>query len=102
MQFVITAHDAKDPEAFSRRMSVRPAHLAGVQKLKEVGSVICAGGIKDDSGKLIGSVLVLELDSREAVDRYLAAEPYVQNHVWEEISVENISVVIVNDEIVAK
>jgi hypothetical protein len=102
MQFVITAYDAKDGEALSRRMAARPAHLAGMQKMKEIGSVVCAGGMKNEEGKPIGSVLVLELDSRAALDDYLASEPYVLNKVWQDITVEDFNVVIVNDEMVGK
>lgn len=41
-----------------------------------------------------GSMLVMEFESREQLDDYLANEPYVQEHVWEKIEVERINVVI--------
>lgn len=102
MQFVITAYDAGDSEALSRRMAARPAHLAGMEKMKEIGSVVCAGGMKNEKGQPIGSVLVLDLPSREALDDYLAREPYVVNKVWQDIKVEAFHVVILNDEMVGK
>ena len=101
MQFIITAYDAADSDALNRRMSFRPLHLENMAKVKEKGSVICAGGIIRD-GKPVGSVLVMEFESREMLDDYLAHEPYVINKVWEDIRVENMNVVIVNDEKVGK
>jgi hypothetical protein len=44
----------------------------------------------------------LELDSRAALDDYLTNEPYVLNKVWQDITVEDFNVVIVNDEMVGK
>ena len=71
-------------------MEVRPRHLVGVEKLRE--HVICAGGLLDEEGKLKGSVLVMEFDSREELDAYLAQEIYVVEHVWEKIIVERMNV----------
>ena len=101
MQFIITAYDGTDAEAPERRMNVRPLHLENMSKVKERGSVICAGGIIRE-GKPVGSVLVLEFESREMLDDYLASEPYVIQKVWQDIRVENMNVVIVNDEKVGK
>ena len=54
----------------------------------------CAVGLLDDEGKMKGSMLVMEFESRQELDEYLANEPYVQEHVWEKIEVEPINVVI--------
>lgn len=75
-----------------KRMEVRPRHLAGIERIRE--HVICAGGLLDDEGKMKGSVLIMEYESREQLDEYLAGEPYVQEHVWEKIEVERMNVVI--------
>lgn len=88
MQFVITAYDGEGKLA--KRMEVRPRHLEGVEKLRE--HVICAGGLLDEEGKLKGSVLVMEFDSREELDAYLAQEIYVVEHVWQKITVERMNV----------
>ncbi|MBQ9308259.1 MAG: hypothetical protein IJ229_10060 [Clostridia bacterium] len=98
MQFIVTAHDGEN--MLEKRMAVRPRHLEGMAKL---GShIVVAGGILDENGKPKGSVLVLEFDSRDALDAYLAAEPYVLEHVWEKIEVEAMNVVIVGGEKVGK
>ena len=98
MQFVVTAYDGKDEGAYERRMSVRPQHLENMSKLNENGHVICAGGMTNSEGKLIGSVLIMEYESREQLDDYLANEPYVVAGVWQKIEVETMNVVLVDGE----
>ncbi len=98
MQFVITAHDGKN--MLDRRMAVRPRHLENMAHIK--GKVICAGGILDDEGKMAGSVLILDFESRAFLDEYLANEPYITEKVWENFRVEPMNVVIVNGEKIGK
>lgn len=98
MQFIITAHDGVD--ALDKRMEVRPRHLEGVAKLGK--HVLCAGGIMSDEGTLKGSVLIMDMPNREALDEYLASEPYVTEHVWEKIEVEPMNVVVVSGEKIGK
>ena len=90
MQFMIKALDGEGKLA--KRMEVRPRHLEGMEKLRS--NIICAGGLLDDEGKMKGSVLILDFPSRTELDAYLAAEPYVVEHVWEKVEVETMNVVI--------
>jgi uncharacterized protein YciI len=94
MQFVITAYDGAG--MLDKRMEVRPLHLEGMERLKS--RLIAAGGLLDDEGKLKGSVLIMEFQSREEVDEYLANEVYVREHVWEKITVERMNVVYAHGE----
>jgi len=89
-QFVIRAYDGEG--MLDKRMEVRPRHLEGMEKMRD--HLICAGGLLDDAGRMKGSLLVVEFESREDVDAYLAQEPYVIEQVWEKIEVERINVVI--------
>ena len=89
-QFVIRAYDGEG--MLDKRMEVRPRHLEGMEKMRD--HVICAGGLLDEEGRMKGSLLVVEFESREDVDAYLAQEPYVIEQVWEKIEVERINVVI--------
>ncbi len=98
MQFIVTAYDGKD--MLERRMSVRPRHLENMTKVK--GTVVCAGGILNEAGQPIGSVLVLDFAAKELLDEYLASEPYIIEKVWEDVRVEPMNVVIVNNEKVGK
>lgn len=90
MQFMIKALDGEGKLA--KRMEVRPRHLEGMEKLRS--NIICAGGLLDDEGIMKGSVLILDFPSRAELDAYLAAEPYVVEHVWGKIEVETMNVVI--------
>ena len=92
MQFIITAYDGEGK--LDHRMLVRPRHLEGMEKMKE--HVLCAGGILDEEGKMKGSLLVMEFNSREELDEYLSWEPYVTEHVWEKILVDRMNVVLLN------
>lgn len=90
MQYIIKAYDGEG--MLDKRMEIRPRHLEGIERIKE--HVICAGGLLDDEGKMKGSVLIMESESREQLDEYLANEPYVQENVWQKIEVERMNVVI--------
>ena len=92
MQFIITAHDGEN--VLDKRMAVRPRHLEGMAKLGE--HIVCAGGLLDDEGKMKGSVLILDLEDRTALDDYLKNEPYVVEHIWKKIEIETVNVVIMN------
>lgn len=94
MQFIIKAYDGEG--MLDKRMEVRPRHLEGMKEFGE--RIVCAGGLLDDEGKMKGSVIVLELPDRAALDDYLAKEPYIQEHVWEKVEVEVMNVVLVKGE----
>lgn len=89
-QFVVRAYDGEG--MLEKRLEVRPRHLESINRIRK--HVVCAGGLLDDKGKMKGSMLVMEFESRQELDEYLANEPYVQEHVWEKIEVERINVVI--------
>ena len=98
MQYVITAYDGAG--MLEKRMAVRKCHLENMAKVD--GKVICAGGLLDDDSKMKGSVLILDFDSKEKLDEYLDNEPYIAEHVWENVVVEPMDVVLVNGEKVGK
>ena len=98
MQYAIIAHDGKG--MLEKRLVVRQRHLENIARIK--GKVICAGGILDEEGKMAGSVMILDFDSKELLDEYLKSEPYIQEHVWDTVEVERMNVVIVNGEKIGK
>jgi uncharacterized protein YciI len=93
MQFIIKAYDGAGK--LEKRMEVRPRHLEGMQKLGD--HLICAGGLLDEEGKMKGSALILDFDSREELDDYVAHEPYVLEKVWEKIDIERLNVVVAKE-----
>lgn len=92
MQFVLTAYDGQN--MLAKRMEVRPDHLVNLSKIS--GKVLCAGGLLDEEGKMKGSLMVMEFESRDAFDEYLKSEPYIQAHVWEKVTVEVMNVVLLD------
>ena len=94
MQFAIVARDGKN--MLEKRLRVRPRHLENMSRVR--GRVLCAGGILDDEGRMAGSVIVLDVPSREQLDEYLASEPYIAEGVWEKVTVEKMNVVILDGE----
>lgn len=94
MQYMIKAYDGKN--MLERRLAVRPRHLENMAKVP--GKVICAGGLLDGEGKMKGSVLIMDFESKELLQQYLDSEPYIKERVWENVEVEPMNVVIVNGE----
>ncbi len=92
MQFLIRAYDGEGK--LDKRMEVRPRHLEGMKKMS--AHIISAGGLLDDEGRMKGSALIMDFESREELDDYIANEPYVVEKVWEKIEIEPINVVIAN------
>ncbi|HBR70043.1 MAG TPA: hypothetical protein DEA55_11775 [Rhodospirillaceae bacterium] len=87
MQFVVIGRDAKDDKALERRMAARDAHIAMIKEGVESGRNILGAAMLDEKGAMNGSVMVLDFESREALDEWLKKEPYVTEKVWDEIEV---------------
>ena len=87
MQFLILGYDGIDPQAIDRRLAVRDAHIALGDKLRDSGNLLYGVAMLTDEGKMCGSVLVAEFESRIALDQWLAIEPYITGKVWERVEV---------------
>jgi len=89
VQFLITAYDGKDSEAPARRAKVRPQHLEEVKVLADEGKVLYGAAILDDEGNMIGSIMVVDFPSLEALKSdWFNKEPYVVGDVWKEIDIK--------------
>ena len=88
--FVVTCTDHEG--TLEQRLAARPQHLARLTALNEQGRLITAGPMPknpdDLSQGFIGSTLVVEFDSREALDVWLADEPYLAAGVYAHIEVK--------------
>lgn len=69
-------------------MAVRPAHLDYVRALKANGQFVIGGALLDPEGRMIGSMLMLNLDSEEQLQTYLRTDPYIVEGVWDKIDVK--------------
>jgi uncharacterized protein len=86
VHFLVLAWDVQaDGEA--RRDAARPAHTQSIRALWEEGRVVLGAGILDDAGAVRGSLVVVDYPDREAVDSYLAGEPFVTQGVWDRVEV---------------
>ncbi len=82
MLFVIVGHDA--PDGKEKRPGVRPAHLAHLQPLADQGKLLLAGPFTDGTGSLI----VVDVESREAAWQLVARDPYVTNGIFNHVEVK--------------
>jgi uncharacterized protein YciI len=89
MQFILIAYDGTDAGAPERRMKCRQEHLEKIALVKKAGEFICGGAILDDSGRMIGSMIVYEVPDRATLDERLKNEPYIYNKVWEKIEIRS-------------
>ncbi|MCM3214605.1 YciI family protein [Niallia taxi] len=87
MQFVVTAYDGTDENALERRLRARAEHLKSVEKRFKEGNHLYGAALLDDTEKMIGSMMVVDYPSKEALDEWLKEEPYVTGNVWQRIDV---------------
>ena len=87
MHFIITGHDGSDDKALERRMNVREAHMQGVAEMVKQKKLLYAAAMLNGEGTMIGSTMIVDFDSREAIDEYLETEPYVTGNVWQKIEI---------------
>lgn len=68
------------------RAENRPAHL---EWAKALGEKLRVGGplLSNDGAQMIGSLLIIEYESLEALELYLASDPYVIGGLFERVEV---------------
>jgi len=88
MQYIVMAYDGTDDKAPERRLAVREEHLKSVEKRFNDREHLYGAAMCDDDGKMIGSMMVVDYPSREALDNWLDVEPYVLGDVWRKIAIQ--------------
>ncbi|MEL7624569.1 MAG: YciI family protein [Clostridiales bacterium] len=89
MQFLVLGYDGKDEQALERRMRVRDQHLAGAEKMFKDKTLLYAAAMVDEKNEMIGSMMVVDFPSKEAMEKeWLAKEPYIEGKVWETIEIK--------------
>jgi len=83
MQFLVIAKDGTDIDAMDRRLAARPAHFIRARKAKAEGELLIGGAILDEHDQMIGSSLYVDLENREALDKWLEVDPYTTGNVWQ-------------------
>ena len=88
MNYSVIGYDGTDDQALERRAAVRDQHLEMANKLKAEGKVLYAVAMLNDSQDMIGSVYIVNFETREELDKWLEVEPYVVGKVWEKIDIK--------------
>ena len=81
MPHVIYALDRSD--AGDLRATTRPEHLAYVGGF----DVLYGGPLLEDNGRMCGSLIVLDVDTREAAEEFAAGDPYAVAGLFERVTI---------------
>ena len=88
--FVVTCTDQDG--TVEKRLAVRPQHLARLEQLDAEGRLIVAGAMPKDPSNpqagFYGSTIIVDFDSREALDTWLQDEPFLKEGVYAQIEVK--------------
>ena len=90
MLYVIYAEDNAD--SLEKRQSVRPAHLARLQLLRDEGKLLTAGPMpavdsnEPGAAGFTGSTVIAEFESLEAAGAWAEAEPHISAGVYKTVS----------------
>ncbi|MCJ8161897.1 YciI family protein [Acinetobacter zhairhuonensis] len=88
--FVVTCTDQDG--TVEKRLAVRPQHLARLEQLDAEGRLIVAGAMPKDPSNpqagFYGSTIIVDFDSREALDTWLQDEPFLKEGVYAKIEVK--------------
>jgi uncharacterized protein len=85
--FFVTALDGNDPEAGARRQAVRSAHFERIKPVVENRQLLAAGAILSEDGAMVGSSFIAAFENREALEEWIAEDPYTKNNVWQRIEI---------------
>ncbi|KAJ2852382.1 hypothetical protein IWW36_000269 [Coemansia brasiliensis] len=82
--FLVIIDDHTDADALSRRLATRPAHLAEATRRRQANTLVSGGAILDshESGKMIGSALIVNAQSPDHVLEMLKSDPYCKQNAW--------------------
>ncbi|MBF0435822.1 MAG: YciI family protein [Magnetococcales bacterium] len=87
MLFAIIGTDV--PNSYSKRLSVRPAHVARLETLHQSGRLVLAGPFPLEAGEgFSGSLIVADFPSLDEAKIWANADPYVQTGVYASVSVK--------------
>ncbi|WP_426416584.1 YciI family protein [Aestuariirhabdus sp. LZHN29] len=92
MYYAIISQDVEN--SLSKRLSVRPAHVARLQALCAQGRLLIAGPHpaidNEDPGEagFSGSLIVAEFDSLAEAQHWANADPYIEAGVYQQVTVK--------------
>ncbi|MCU4392608.1 hypothetical protein KTH73_18050 [Acinetobacter courvalinii] len=87
--FVLTCTDREG--TLEKRLATRPQHIERLQKLDDEGRLIAAGAHpkdpNDPKAGFFGSTMIVEFESREALDAWIQEEPFLKEGIYSDIEV---------------
>ena len=92
MYYSIIGTDVKN--SLNKRLSVRPEHLARLEKLQNEGRLLTAGPFpaidSEDPGEagFTGSLIVAEFESLSSAQRWADEDPYMAAGVYDSVLVK--------------
>ena len=88
--FVVSCTDHEG--TVEKRLATRPQHIARLQKLNDEGRLIVAGAMPKDPSNpqagFYGSTIIVDFETREALDTWLQDEPFLKEGVYSHIDVK--------------
>ncbi|OTG67039.1 hypothetical protein B9T25_09775 [Acinetobacter sp. ANC 4470] len=88
--FVVSCTDHEG--TVEKRLATRPQHIARLQKLNDEGHLIVAGAMPKDPSNpqagFYGSTIIVDFETREALDAWLQEEPFLIEGVYSHIDVK--------------
>ncbi|AYM14736.1 MULTISPECIES: YciI family protein [Agrobacterium] len=87
MHFAVIARDDKASGTLDKRLASRAEHMDGLRVMKADGRVVDGGAMLDKDGNMVGSVMLLDFESRADLDAYVATEPYQRDGVWGDVEI---------------
>ena len=93
MQFVIHAYDK--PDSLNIRLENRPAHVAYVTGPGS-GLMVAGPMLAEDGETPIGTMLVVEAESKAAATAFAEGDPYAKAGLFAEVRIDNIKITVNN------
>ena len=88
--FVLTCTDHED--SLEKRLAICPQHVERLQQLDDAGRLIAAGAHpkdpNDPQAGFLGSTIIVEFDSREALDAWILDEPFLKHGIYASIEIK--------------
>jgi uncharacterized protein YciI len=79
MLFTVIRHDKANK--VSLRQSERPKHLVYLERV--MPHIKSGGALLNDQGQQIGSILIIDVESRAAAEEFACDDPYVEAGLFE-------------------
>lgn len=81
--FVLLCTDK--PNHLEMRQAVRPDHLAYLMDFS--ANVKAAGPFLDDQGSMVGSMLIIDVESKDHAEQFAAGDPYAKAGLFSKVEI---------------